>query len=909
MDVASDYRIFWAKSGDEDNPRGHPLIAHMLDTAAVARVLILREPRTTLEQYARGFGLGRERALRLASFLAGLHDLGKATAIFQSQWPAGAELLREAGLSWPANSIPKRGDASWVAHGVLTEVLAPPLLKKMGVARRAARQIGAALGAHHGFIAEEEELDCGYDVLEYEKGPWPETREALVGVLRGVLQAEPPAISELSPETSLRVMALASFADWVASSPQYFSYGRSLDDPGDYFENALTLAERALNQIRWYPRTPLSSKPPPFESVFPFAPNSMQRKVIEALESVSGPALMIIEAPMGGGKTEAAMYAHLVLQSRNGHRGLYVAMPTTATGNAMFQRVEHDLLKKFGDRPHDLQLVHGASFLNPEYLRLKNVGEPGDDDAVAASEWFSAKKRAMLTEYGVGTIDQALLGVLRVRHHFIRLWGLGNRTVVLDEVHAYDAYTSRLITGLVRWLCGLGSSVIIMSATLTRRQREQLIGACEGRLPEREAAYPRITVHSQAGVESLGFEWPETRVVQLRAAPREPEKMALEAAAGVSKGGVAALIVNTVDRAQRAYRALGAGKRIAAAGSGASGLIVGKRLGDLEVYLFHARFPSNERAAREGAVLRVAGKNGVRPRKALVIATQVIEQSLDLDFDVMYTDLAPIDLLVQRAGRLHRHAGRARPEAHSEPRLHVAGINSELPESLPEGWALPYLAYPLLVSWLLLSGRDELRLPDDIEPLIEAAYAEETLGRFGEPVREVARENYKKMELRASMYQATAARAVLDPLERLLERQVANLRSKLGLDDDEDAALPQVALTRLGEPSVKAVPAFRLDGELFLDRDGRQPLKLSGAMTADDVFAIASRFVNVSRRGVYHALVKQGAPKAWRKSSLLRSWRVLELDGSGRTSIGNTAVSLDSELGLVYATQAVAKEG
>ncbi len=899
------YRTFWAKSGDAEHPEGHPLMAHMLDTAAVARALLLREPRTTRRHYADDFGLDEDRALRLAAFFAGLHDLGKATAIFQVQWPDGAARLRQQGLDWMDRWLPRRGDKNWAAHGVLTEVLTPPLLVGLGVPDEVASQVAVALGAHHGFVSSPGEVDLARDALDLEDEAWQRLREELVGALWRALGAEPPTVRALSPQASLRVMALASFADWVASSPEHFPYGRDLSDLSNYLGLAGKLANQALDRIGWLPRTALAAEDVSFEEVFPdFRANALQQQVVTALDRARGPTLIVIEAPMGGGKTEAALYAHTVLQARNGHRGLYVAMPTTATGNAMFQRVKKALLDKFGDRPHDLQLVHGASLLNADYLSLKHVGEPGDDGTVQAAAWFSAKKRALLSEYGVGTVDQALLGVLRVKHHFVRLWGLGNRTVVLDEVHAYDAYTSRLIAGLVRWLWELGSSVIIMSATLTRHQRAQLAAACGAGLPESEAAYPRITVYSQNGLESLGFRWDERKTVGLEAAPTEVGALSRAAAESVRSGGVAALIVNTVDRAQQAYLALGPGEPIAHEGKP-----VGKRIGDLEVYLFHARYPSIERGLREKTVLGVAGKGGRRPRKALVIATQVIEQSLDLDFDVAYSDLAPLDLLLQRAGRLHRHPSRTRPPKHARPVLHVAGLGDAPPAPLPKGWGRPYMAYPLLSTWLLLHTRDRLTLPDDIEPLVEATYDARTLDRFPEGLRDVAAKALAALQEQTARDDAVAHNAVLDPPTRLLEKQLANLHSNLGLDDDEESDLPQVALTRLGEPSITVVPAYRMGDELFLDREGVTPLPAKGRLTKEEVFQIAERSIRVSRPGVYRALVKAPPPAAWKTSSILRSWRVLELDANGTARFGGTAVRLDPELGLQYTTVDDAKEG
>ena len=200
-----------------------------------------------------------------------------------------------------------------------------------------------------------------------------------------------------------------------------------------------------------------------------FRPRALQTRISDLLENIDAPALFVVEAPMGEGKTELAFYAHLELQRQNGHRGLYVALPTQATGNAMFERTR-DFLQTFSATRSDLaerldlQLLHGATLLKESYqdIVIRKIDEK-ENEVVVARSYFSHRKRALLSEYGVGTVDQALLSVLNIKHQFVRLWGLGNRVVVLDEVHAYDTYTGTLIESLVRWLHALGSSVIVIT--------------------------------------------------------------------------------------------------------------------------------------------------------------------------------------------------------------------------------------------------------------------------------------------------------------------------------------------------------------------------------------------------------------------------------------------------------------
>ncbi|MDW8358884.1 HD domain-containing protein [Thermus sp.] len=395
---------------------------------------------------------------------------------------------------------------TWVAHGVFTEVYLEEALRKLGAGRRVAAHLGQALGAHHGFQAGGKERQDAFRLTWLEPSLWGQVRAWLVGKLREVLSLSGlPPLAELSPEALLRVMALASFADWIASDPRFFPYGRDPLAPG-YWEDALEKARKALEVLSW--PTPQAPELKAFEELFPFSPNPLQRAVSELLggrQPNGDPVLLLVEAPMGLGKTEAALYAFHLLRNLLDHRGLYLALPTQATANGLFLRV-HRFLEGLAQGQVDLQLQHGAALLNPEYARMlegnlspEQVYDTGEEEgAVVASSWFSAKKRAMLSAHGVGTLDQALLGVFKVKHHFIRLWGLMNRVVVLDEVHAYDTYTSGLLAALLRWLRALGSSVVLMTATLPQAKRRELLeawGVGEGGLPP----YPRVALSPERG--------------------------------------------------------------------------------------------------------------------------------------------------------------------------------------------------------------------------------------------------------------------------------------------------------------------------------------------------------------------------------------------------------------------------
>ena len=287
-----------------------------------------------------------------------------------------------------------------------------------------------------------------------------------------------------------------------------------------------------------------------------------------------------------------------------------------------------------------------------------------ENEVVVARSYFSHRKRALLSEYGVGTVDQALLSVLNIKHQFVRLWGLGNRVVVLDEVHAYDTYTGTLIESLVRWLHALGSSVIVMSATLPANKRTALLEAFGAKdIPEQ--TYPRITRVLNGKADAVHVPASAKKQIRLERISQDDTSVRDKLLELTRERGCVACIVNTVDRAQRLYTALKDNTQ------------------GVPVMLFHARYPVTDRQRRELECLQAFSKDGSRanpnrPKRMILIATQVVEQSLDLDFDAMISDLAPVDLLLQRAGRLHRHeVNTPLRGSHTQATLYVAGLESD----------------------------------------------------------------------------------------------------------------------------------------------------------------------------------------------------------------------------------------
>ncbi len=866
----------WAKTSRDNDGRWHPLILHMLDVAASAEAILAREPESTRTRMAAVLGLEWEQARPWLLFLIACHDLGKACPGFQCKWKNLSSL--DGGRS-PNTDI---------NHAFVSQIALSAWLQEQGWPEGLSELVADAVGCHHGERAAPTVLDqLMGDRRATGKGDWSDGRCGLMEALKEVLKPTlTPTKESLSGPDFMLLSGLTSFADWIGSNEEWFPFGKPADcgDLNAWFELRRPRAEQALNAIRWEIRTPLAPKSKSFTEVFGFAPRPLQQAVADVLTELTAPAILLLEAPMGEGKTEAAFFAHLELQRRFGHRGLYVALPTKATGNAMFARTLKFLRDQGIKRNLDIQLVHGGALLNDAFQDLKVSGIWDQKEGqVRAGEWFTNKKRALLSEYGVGTVDQALLPILPVRHNFVRLWGLANRVVVFDEIHAYDAYTGTLLVHLLRWLLALGSSVVLLSATLPPSIRRKLATVVTSTLPEQESEYPRLSVFQEGQqIAQKHFQADPARrqTVRLQAIAPDLSDMRAALESHLAQGGMGLALLNTVQRAQDLYRLFAAGEALVREGQR-----VGKRLSDgTEVFLFHARFPADRRQMREEQALEIFGRGVVRIGRKILIATQVAEQSLDLDFDVIATDLAPIDLILQRAGRLWRHAQASRPV--SEPLLLVAGLTDDVPPLFgkPLWWGAVYREDVLLRTWSLLRGKQHVTLPDEIDALVEAVY-EEKVG-VPESVQERLDKCLMASDGKAIANTGQANQAIIG----FPDDASWNDPARFVLYDEDESGVHRtlMAQTRLGEDSVVVIPLWSedsYDSKVTPDFDQSKPWFL--------------RAMSLTRKNVVQELRKLGVPEGWKESALLRNCFAMRLNADGRWAEDAT-VRLDNDLGLVY---------
>ena len=895
----------------------HPLFCHMVDVGCVAQqmfddVCSLEERR----QIADGLGLTLVAARSWIGFLAGLHDLGKAAPAFLSH-TAGAAVrtLLQDYFSVPLQVMPR--DAP---HGAVTTLQLCALLpSEFNVSPEIASALAVVVGGHHGIFPSEFSLGIVEESPAAVGGRrWNEARRVLLLLLASALAVPTADVpTRLSNAAAMTLAGLVTVADWIGSASEYFPYfiTRASEPPPEaafieYITVSRDRAQGAMQALEWrLPRPPATSTS--YAELFGdgFVPRPVQERALGVAAELEPPALLVIEVPTGEGKTEAALAVADRFLKAFGARGFYLALPTRATSDQMYTRAARFLRHAYHDDRVLLQLLHGHASLAAELTRAARSGpedlhpggialDDGAESSVAAGAWFSYRKRGLLAPFGVGTVDQALLAALQTRHVFVRLFGLTRKTVVIDEVHAYDTYMSALLERLLEWLGALRAPVILLSATLPRAKSRLLLEAYARGLGVAAPAhlqlqpYPRVAWLSanQSGCVHVDSSAVARRSVFLRwvepAAAADDSVLAALLLERLANGGCAAVICNSVRRAQSVYRNL----QQAFSALNEAGAPV--------LELFHARYPFNARQVRESRTLDHFGDdNAHRPHRAVLVATQIIEQSLDLDFDLMFTDLAPIDLLLQRAGRLQRHP-RARPARLERPELHVLAPESsnDVPSFAGADRAI-YDRHILLRTWLALQRRQApLRVPEDVEGLIEAVYSEdascpdeaspalhafwdETL-RESESDREHERQEARDRWLKPPGYAGELAAFTADPRD----------------EDAPEFHQAHQALTRLADPSVDVVCLVgTVDAPRF---PGGDDVEIAHPPALAQARRLLRRSVPVSTRGLVQAILARPAPSGWRKSSLLRYHRLLVFDRSGECRIDRWTLRLDPETGL-----------
>lgn len=677
---------FWAKTFANGTP-GISVRDHCLNVGCVAEALIERLPAAVRALLPPG-----------AATLAALHDVGKISTGFQSK---SAAWLTQSGLAEAAQTERWR-EGSEADHAKVSQYFLERVLKAYS-----AQMWAVAAGVHHGRIFGRRIAESSLNRIPQREAWERECRESLLRDLEAVFGPLPAAAPPAGDVELWCVAGLISVADWIGSNEAFFSPTEGVEIPA-----ARAAAQHALEEIRWGGGRARSTD---FSSLFSgYTPKPLQTALHQ---HATRPGLFIVEGPMGCGKTEAALWAAHRLAEAGVNDGFFFALPTQVTSNRIHLRVAR-FLKSSLEEASTLRLAHGASWLEKDQTLVlhpstRNDGE-ADEHVREGRSWFASAKHALLARHGVGTVDQALQGVVAVKHFFVRRFGLAGKVVILDEVHSYDVYTGTLISHLIRELLALHCTVIILSATLTQSRRRELLDAAGAQVPEGlSTAYPIVTVArpSQPLIEKA-VEGGGLCQIQLKTTALSQQTILEECVQRAEAGQHVLYLRNTVAEAQEACRAFMSAVREDRAA----------------VALLHSRFPFFQRQKLECTWLERLGKQRAQDgRGSILIATQVVEQSVDIDLDFIVSDLAPMDMLLQRMGRLWRHERKDRAATKPEfwvntPILDKRDNAKALKTALGKS-GLVYAPYVLLRTAEVLAGRESLRLPDQIRELLEATYA------------------------------------------------------------------------------------------------------------------------------------------------------------------------------------------
>lgn len=907
------YQILMAKTDRETGGAWLPLWMHLRDTAGIMKKLTLKWlPRSVFS----AAGLEEEEFLKAAVFLAAVHDIGKATSYFQSIiTKACPEKYDEiTGSGFIVNKEYRERGKTPHAHA--GQCILQNDMSGLGIPE----SMAVVVGAHHGEPYSRECLLGDIDLIgrypvnffgterdENVKNLWKDSWRNIMDQAMSLADIQTAdSIPILTEEAQVLLSGLLIVADWIASNPSYLPL-LPLDVYGDEGMYPGRI-DKGWAQVgfpdSWYPDINTMDEEA-FRERFGFLPNEVQKCMMDVIDGCTTPGIFILEAQMGVGKTEAALAAAEVLAHRKQEGGIFFGLPTQATSNGVFERLCEWGRQVFEETENAVRLAHGSAELNEDYQRLimkgrSSIDDEGEQDGLSVHPWFQGSKRALLADLVIGTVDQFLMASLRRRHFMLRHLGLAGKVVVIDECHAYDAYMNVYLERSLQWMAAYGVPVILLSATLPVDRRRSLVESyvkaySRYRLGKRK---PKL-MHRRSGWEKTIdyplLTWTDGETVDqecIRQSIKNKNVRILRVNAiadmlclldeRLQEGGCACIIANTVRYAQEIYTECR------------------KRLKDVELILYHAQFTMPHRARKEKELMKKMGRSsepGDRDR-SILIGTQVLEQSLDYDADIMVTQICPMDLFLQRIGRLHRHE-RVRPKRLTDPECVIL---QEEDGSYDAETRAVYGDYLLIRTERVLDK--EIRIPGDIPLMIQEVYDRENSLGLTDEAYKTAVEAYEKK---------------LTTKEEKAKDYLLKKPSKKGIGDILDD--PETSSEKIAEASVRDAASSievllmkeGLDGEILsvdgtLGRDPafsktRVPTNEEGRMVAKQRLRLPHIFsCSWDKRDVIGELEEQNRKELaeWQQSPWIRGELVLLLDENSQAELNGYSVSYSFEKGLEY---------
>ena len=760
------YKLWGKKKAYSKKLYWLPLLTHLKDTQAIIKYL-----------YQNYLSQNQRNIIALPSSLIGtlgfLHDFGKITPAFQlKQSRPYNEALDQAvlakldGLSLPSQ-LPLADKSPHNVTGAY-------LLRSTCFA--------GIVASHHGTTPTKRELLL-QQVFKSNYGDetWTNLRQEFLAIgLQDLTPQEKDMLyhASLSQDQQILLLGLVMMADWLVSNENYFPLipiTQSYQDI-DEEKRIKTGLSRWSKETKWQPQADFDINTY-FKDHFNFKPHTLQKEMLETIKAIKKPGLILIEAPMGTGKTETALTASEILSAKCHTNGIFYGLPTQATSNAMLPRLASWLAAEQGK--HGLKLMHSKANSVKTYQDLSK-----NHSNVFVNSWYS-HKLGSLEHFTIGTIDQLLQMSLSQRHLAFKHLAFSGKTVIIDEVHTYDAYMQSYLQKALKWLGEYHVPVIALSATLTHKIRQSLISSYlqkDVELPT-NLAYPLLTYTENSIVkQQSNFAKSQSKAVTIKSFTSDtPQEIAQKADALVNQGGICGIIVNSIARAQDIAKKIKAPK-----------------------ILLHSSFLAQDRSNIEERILKTIEN---RPQKLVIIGTQVLEQSLDLDFDVLITDAAPMDLLLQRIGRLWRH-NRKRANSFTKP---VCYVDTNSKSKAYQTDCFLYSRY--LINHTVKLLPDEIVLPTDIPVLIEKAY---------------------KLDDSQDAQKLSLARK--KECQKSLDFQVHDPRGK-NLFDWQSQAIPNdenIALACVRDIKLQLEVALDVDGKLNKDNINtyliKLPLRITGTL-------------------------------------------------------------------------------
>ena len=613
-----DITKIWAKTAPKKS-----LIDHMLETGIVTECLIDADGmyRPVLSRLSEITGCDNNKLSAKIVFICAIHDIGKAHPIFQGRDAETLEILRRKNLNQA--SFDTRFRHEQYGANIFDRLSAEDVdIKNSDI-------ISQIIRMHH---QKEQKKNSDIDIIKIddkEKAKkWRHIQKEIYDYIKNVFHFDNlNLINKNISKSELfvvqnAILGIMITSDWIASNNYVF-------DNQPYKNIDEFLKSRKLQALKFLNNEGMIRQQIPvmqdFKSAFGFNGRPVQNDV-EKIVHKNDIKCMLIESDCGSGKTEAALYAAAVLGNRSGLSGIYMGLPTGVSAEAIQNRVD-EFLTSHGMRNTKLYTSKSMLLREPDKKPI----------------WTDISRQRLLTSSAVGTVDQVMTVARLARFESVRMNGLASKVLIIDEIHAYDTYMLAVIRGLLM-ICGeLGVPVIMLSATLPISTKKGLLGVVGNRDMELHNGYPMISYVTKDGdvYEQVSNQYMPDKKISCELLPilNDNDKIARYAVDAVKDGGCECVIMNTVADAICVYDKIKKSKK-----------------SDCKIILYHSRMTINARDETSREILTMCGKDRTkRPERVIIVGTQVLEQSLDIDVDYMITTICPIDLLFQRIGRYHRH--------------------------------------------------------------------------------------------------------------------------------------------------------------------------------------------------------------------------------------------------------------